>query len=619
VLINLVSIHTSPSPQSIPLATAFLKAYALKSPATITLTDFFIGQDAGASAAKLAEPIPLAVGFSMYVWNRDFICHIAAELRRDHPTVKLFCGGPEVTADPKSVLTAGLFDFVIAGEGEVPFLSLCNALASDGNYSEIPGILHADSVELQPPTPVTDLNSIPSPYLAKIIDTDDNPAILWQLSRGCSFTCDFCFDSRGIHGVRYFSLERLESELHFFAANGVSQVFVLDSTFNLNPKRAKKILRMIKRIAPDIHFHFEVRNEFIDREMAALFAEIACSLQIGLQSSDGEVLKLVGRTFNRAEFTTKVGLLNESGAVFGFDLIYGLPGDTLAGFCRSMDYALSLYPNHLDIFPLAVLPGTKLASRGTLLNIQWDRHPPYILQETETFNTTDMAVAAELATASDIFYTRGRAVAWFNAIVRVLNLKPEAFLRKFADWLALHKGNAVKESDFNDDDIWNLQRLFLKEIFSGKKYKRYLPLVLDLAQYHNLYAATLLAPFRQPGDELRLPADLSSGRFTLNPATRIAHFIYDIDELLDCGEPQILWMYEHLASTGSQAVIYRNGGVCTESLAPPYIKLLEQIDLNSDHDYLSQTGLSSREVNEFLLFAVHEGIIEYIEFSSTDA
>jgi radical SAM superfamily enzyme YgiQ (UPF0313 family) len=616
VLINLVSIHPSPSPQSIPLACAFLKAYALKSTATITLIDFFNGQDAVACAAKLTEPLPVAVGFSMYIWNRDLICLIAAELRQNHPSVMLFCGGPEVTADPESVISGGIFDFVIVGEGEAPFLSFCHAVATGGNYFEIPGILRAGSTVLQPPAPLADLDSIPSPYLSKTIDINANPGILWQLSRGCSFTCDFCFDSRGIHGVRYFSLERLESELQFFAANAVSQIFVLDSTFNLDPKRAKKILRMIKKIAPDIHFHFEVRNEFIDREMAALFAEIACSLQIGLQSSDREVLRLVGRTFNKADFSAKVGLLNDSGAVFGFDLMYGLPGDTLAGFCRSIDYALSLYPNHLDIFPLAVLPGTRLATRGTALKIEWDRHPPYIVEETESFNKTDMAAAEELATACDVFYTRGKAVAWFNAIVLVLGLKPSEFMQKFADWLVKKRGHATKESDFSEDDIWNVQHHFLRELFESKKNRRYLPLVLDLAQYHHLYAATLLAPFRQSTTDRQLPPDICSCRFTLYPATHIAHFIYDIDELLDCGEPQILWMYEHLKPSGSKAVIYQNGGgVCTESLAPPYILLLEQIRDTVDRDYLSHTGLSRKEAHEFLTFAVQEEIIEFIDVS----
>lgn len=610
VLINLVSIHPYPSPQSIPLANAFLKAYALKSTVSIDLIDFYLGDDAAACAAKLAEPLPAAVGFSMYLWNRDLSCEIAAELRRNHPAVKLFCGGPEVTADPGFVTGLGIFDFIIVGEGEAPFLSLCQTLATGGNFSEIPGILLPASVILPPPPPVTNLDSIPSPYLTGVIDTRANPGILWQLSRGCSFTCDFCFDSRGVHGVRHFSLERVESELRHFAATGVRQIFVLDSTFNLDQARAKKILRMIKNSAPDIHFHFEVRNEFIDREMAQLFAQIACSLQIGLQSADREVLKLVGRSFNKADFSAKVGLLNESGAVFGFDLIYGLPGDTLNGFRGTLDYALSLYPNHLDIFPLAVLPGTRLAYRGMALHMRWNNKPPYIVEATDSFSASDMAAAAELAAACDIFYTRGKAVAWFNAVVAVLGLKPSGFLQKFSFWLIENRGLRTKESDLTDDDIGEMQQLFLKHLFCHKKAKRFLPLVLDLVHYHHQYAAVLLAPVPETEEGSLLPANVRDTGFRLAPSARIVHFTYEIEQLLECGEPHIPWMYEHLPQSGSQAVIYRNNGVvCTESLAAPYILLLEQIRDNSDRDCTSGTGLNSAEANEFLIFALQEGIL----------
>lgn len=609
VLINLVSIHPSPSPQSIPLANAFLKSYALESPAEIALVDFFISDDAVVCAAKLAATMPAAVGFSMYVWNRKLVCEIAGELRRNQPSIKLFCGGPEVTAAPESVTNTAVFDFIVVGEGEVPFLSICQALTSGAGYSEIPGVLLPDSAVIPPPAPVSNLDDIPSPYLTKTIDINTNPGILWQLSRGCSFTCDFCFDSRGIHGVRYFSLNRLESELQFFAANSVSQIFVLDSTFNLDPKRAKEILRMIRKIAPDIHFHFEIRNEFIDHEMAGLFAEITCSLQIGMQSADRKVLSLVGRSFNKADFTAKIGLLNESGAIFGFDLIYGLPGDTLDGFCRSLDYALSLYPNHLDIFPLAVLPGTRLASGAAALNLKWDATPPYIVKETDDFSATDITAAARLATACDIFYTRGKAVAWFNALAKVLGVKPSALLKSFSDWMITYMGPVAKESDINDDDIWNLQQLFLKELFKEKKVRRFLPLVLDLAHYHYLYSTVLLSPLQQNNDDFQLTGNFNKNCFKLSSSARIAHFNYDIEELLECGEPQFLRMYDHFSKSGSQAVIYRNNGaVCTESLAAPYILLLEQIYAGKNN-YTSQTGLDNDEINDFLVFALQEGII----------
>jgi hypothetical protein len=398
--------------------------------------------------------------------------------------------------------------------------------------------------------------------------------------------------------------------LKHFSSSGVSQVFVLDSTFNFDQKRAKKILRMIKKYAPDIHFHFEVRSEFIDYEMAQLFSQVACSLQIGLQSADHAVLKLVGRTFNKADFSTKIGLLNESGATFGFDLIFGLPGDTPGGFCCSLDYALSLYPNHLDIFPLAVLPGTKLATHGADLKMRWNPHPPYLVEITDTFSAEDISEATDLAVACDVFYTRGKAVAWFNSVTSVLGLKPSEFLRQFSCWITERLGHRSIESDFSDDDVTELQQLFLEKMFSGKKVRRFLPLALDIVQYHNLYATLLFAPLdakNQTGNWNDISIQLAS-------SARIVKFIYEIDELLDCGEPNFLWMYEHLSPTGSHAVMYNfNGMVCTESLAIPYILLLEQIR-DGKFSYNKFEGeLTSNEIDEFLEFALQEGFLVKVD------
>jgi len=611
VHINLVAIHPCPSPQALPLANAFLKSFVRETSVEVSLFDFFIGQNAAENAALLAATAPRAIGFSIYVWNRDACREIARELRTLLPSALLFAGGPEASADPAGVLGEGILDCVIAGEGETPFAELCQRLLAGRELAGIPGVIFPEAAHSPLPSPISDLDRIPSPYLNGILHAGSYSGILWQLARGCSFACDFCFDARDNHGVRRFSLERVEAELRHFAASGVSQVFVLDSTFNQDAKRAKHILRLIARIAPSIHFHFEVRSEFIDREMAELFAGITCSLQIGLQSADPLVLKQVGRAFDRADFTKRIGYLNDCGAVFGFDLIYGLPGDTLNGFRASVDYALSLYPNHLDIFPLAVLPGTRLAAQGGKLGLLWQSNPPYTLLSTSSFASSDLAVAGQIATACDIFFTRGKAVAWFNSVINVLKLKPAQFLGLFGEWLAASKGANAAESDFNDHEIWQMQRLFLKQTFRSRNLQRFLPIVLDLVDYHHHYAAALLAPQPRNPRIQKSRAKLPDTVFRLAPSTRLAVFHYEIQELLDCGAPDIARMYRHLSATPSQAAIYPHDGfVCTESLDAAFFSILEQINgAKSTSHILADLGLTLDDAYDFLLFAQQEGII----------
>jgi hypothetical protein len=601
----------------VPLANAFLQSYLTTVPQTSSVkvqrADFYLGQDSSGCVDRILALRPDLVGFSVYVWNRAMCRELADGLRRRLPGTGIFAGGPEATADPQGVLTGTSFDFLISGEGEGPFAAVCSRLSEDGAIKDIPGVVTRTEtgITLVTATPLTDLDTIPSPWLSGIIDTGQYPGILWQLARGCGFACDFCFDSRDSHGVRRFSLERIEAEVRHFASQGVSQVFVLDSTFNQDQRRAKTILRMIARLAPQIHFHFEVRSEFIDREMAGLFAGITCSLQIGLQSADPQVLAQVGRKFRRDDFVNRTMLLNESGAVFGFDLMYGLPGDTLAGFRASLDFALELYPNHLDIFPLALLPGTALAARSDSIGLRHLPDPPYTLIASPTFSSMDMLEAQKLATACDIFYTRGRAVAWFNGMLDALGQRPADFLQRFAEWLETEQGDAISEADLADDQIWHLQRGFLTLLFTPKRLKRFLPALLDLVDYHYHYAGALMTPppaaKRKQSTHKLLQAALRRA-----DSARLASFHYEILEILEAGAADVRGICNGLQLSGSWAVIYPTaGGVCTESVSEEYFRLLELLDGATPAGSVAERlGIPAAEAAEFLEFALSEGIVK---------
>jgi hypothetical protein len=614
----LVAIHPYPSPQAVPLANAFIKSClatdeGLAAMVTVELRDFLAGEDPAACTARLLAESPDAVGFSCYLWNRNDCREIAAELRRELPGLVLFAGGPEPTADPEGMLRDAAFDFLILGEGEFPFVEAMARLSAGAPVAGVAGIAcrEGESVTVSYRQPVELLDTIPSPYLSGLLPPDTHHGALWQLSRGCDFACSFCFDQKGVKGVRRFSMERVAAELAWFVSNRVSQVFVLDSTFNREVKRAKEVLRLIRRVAPHIHFHFEVRSEFIDQEMARLFAQLSCSLQIGLQSADPQVQQGVRRIFNPADFTARIALLNQAGAVFGFDLIYGLPGDTLAGFERSLDFALALYPNHLDVFPLAVLPGTELAGRADALGLDRLPDPPYTLRSTPTFPAGEMAEAARLAAACDIFYSRGKAVAWFNAVRAPSYLTPSAFLKGFGRWLADARGEAPSETDLTDEEVWRLQRGYLTHLFAGRR-KRLLPAALDLVDYHYHFAAALLAPQPElPTDRELEQTDFTAARFILAPGTRLARFSYEIVDILEAGEPDLVEFVDCFDRGGSCAVIYPRGGeVFTESLIEPYYTLLERLDGETPAGELAATlEIPADETASFLEFAAAEGII----------
>lgn len=616
--LTLVSIHPSRSPQSVPLAAAFLAAAIKNSPGltecfVVTLLNLYADQSADACAAEIESTRPDLAGFSVYAWNRCLSTVIAIQLKNHRPGVTLFCGGPEATADQAGMLMTAPWEFLVHGDGELPLIETLQALCAEKSPAGIPGIatLHNGSMQSSP-RPPADPVGLPSPLLSAVIDPADYSGMLWQISRGCSFGCEFCFDGGGNRLVRRFTLERIEAELRWLAEKGVSQVFVLDSTFNSDRNRAVRILELIRKIAPRIHFHFEVRSEFIDRKQAELFAAITCSLQIGLQSADSVVLKNSGRNFNPSEFRTKIALLNDTGAIFGFDLIYGLPGDTPEKFRKSLDFALKLYPNHLDIFPLAILPGTELAKRQQELSLNHLTSPPYTLQSSPTFTEKDMAAAADLAAACDIFYSRGKAVSWFMNFVHPLKLKPSEVLELVAACVRERRTPLISASEADDEEIFHFQKDFVTRLYTEKGLKKLIPAAIDMITYNFHYAAALMAsPPPRPSPRELQQLNIETDCPEISPSTRLARFSYEILDILESGIADLRLISSTFPRKSSAAIIYPGtGDVLTESLPEQYLSLLENLDGKTAALAVAERmGIGADDALSFLRLAFSEGIV----------
>ena len=135
------------SPRSVPLGAASVAAALRAAPELagrieVAVVECEIGDRTENLAARLAEVGPDAVGFSVYLWNRSALCALSRALRASNPAVVLFAGGPEATADPRRLLAAGGFDFVVVGEGESATIAVVSAMldAADGALDALASI-----------------------------------------------------------------------------------------------------------------------------------------------------------------------------------------------------------------------------------------------------------------------------------------------------------------------------------------------------------------------------------------------------------------------------------------------------------------------------------------------
>jgi len=84
-------------------------------------------------------------------------------------------------------------------------------------------------------------------------------------------------------------------------------------------------------------------------------------VSMGVQSFEDVILRLIGRRHTAGQAVEAVSCLRDAGiANISIDLIFGLPGQTLASWTESVHRAIDLHPQHISAYGLTYEEGTRL-------------------------------------------------------------------------------------------------------------------------------------------------------------------------------------------------------------------------------------------------------------------
>lgn len=96
------------------------------------------------------------------------------------------------------------------------------------------------------------------------------------------------------------------------------------------------------------------------------FADLASAgvnrTSLGLQAMDDEKLRFLGRLHDAQEGLNALEVAQKAFERVSFDLIYALPGQTMAQWQQHLTRALSYGTSHLSLYQLTIEPGTRFAT-----------------------------------------------------------------------------------------------------------------------------------------------------------------------------------------------------------------------------------------------------------------
>ena len=194
----------------------------------------------------------------------------------------------------------------------------------------------------------------------------------------CLKKCPYCdFNShelgasksnRELPEQQYLSALRadLEASLPLVWGRTVQTVFIGGGTPSLfSPAGIERLLsdlRSLLPLAPGCEITLEANPGTFERERFKAFRAAGVTrLSIGVQSFDDAKLKALGRVHDRAQALAAIEEAASAFDTFNLDLMYALPGQTLAELETDVRTALGFQPPHLSLYHLTLEPNTAFA------------------------------------------------------------------------------------------------------------------------------------------------------------------------------------------------------------------------------------------------------------------
>ena len=224
------------------------------------------------------------------------------------PDVPVVYGGVNATFTAVQVLENVLqIDYIIKGEGEFAFLSLCDMLTGRKpvDLQEIHGLCYrnAHGITEQKPQRINDLSCISigdrslvgDHYRLEMEFIGGNGDFI-VTSRGCPAACNFCSAARMFPGgVRVRPIPQVMDEVEYLVTRkNIAGLKLFDSTFTSNREHVINFCRHIR--AFDIPWECEVRADTVDRDLLRLMKESGCYyINMGMETSHEKHLRTIAK------------------------------------------------------------------------------------------------------------------------------------------------------------------------------------------------------------------------------------------------------------------------------------------------------------------------------------
>lgn len=353
------------------------------------------------------------IAFSCYIWNITPTLAVARLLKQLNPEIKILLGGPEVSYEYDDFIAKEEVDYIIVGEGEIPFSLFLDHYP---NIDQVPNLVHKSEGEVKmfPKDLTFNLEEYKgiNPYEDDDASQLYNKVCYVETSRGCPYKCEFCLASLD-NKVRYLPIDDIKANLLYLMERGRTIKF-LDRTFNVKKDFAIDVFQFIlDHHRPGNVFQFEITADIVHPDIVAFIQKYIPKdlfrFEIGIQTVNQKANLQVSRKQN---FDKTSGVIKqlENKIEMHLDLIVGLPLDEWEDIKMSIEEVFKLHPPELQLGFLKFLRGTPLRNKHQQHDYVFDPMPPYQMIQSKYLSKEELYRITLLEEALEIYWNKKRAL-----------------------------------------------------------------------------------------------------------------------------------------------------------------------------------------------------------------
>jgi len=324
---------------------------------------------------KIIQAKPDVIGITAMTFTLLDVIQTIQTAKKIDPGIKIVIGGPHAHLYPKETLGLEGVDFVIKGEGEIPFFNLLKALEENSDLSSIDGLVfkkNGQIIDNPVGKLIQNLDELPFParhllpyknygsVLAKRF-----PVTTMFTSRGCPFKCIFCDRPHLGSAFRARSAKNVVDEMAECQKMGIKEIFIYDDTFAVNRQRVVDICSEIVGQNLDITWDVRTRVDTVDEELLKIMKQAGCQrIHFGVEAGTEKILKILRKGITLEQVRKAFQSAKKNGIETLAYFIIGSPQETKKDILETIKLAKKLNPDYAHFTIMTPYPGTDLYRLG---------------------------------------------------------------------------------------------------------------------------------------------------------------------------------------------------------------------------------------------------------------